>query len=81
MNTGTKILLFTVSAPYIMLLILIFRGVYLPGALSGIEYLFKPDFSKLFTVSIWKDATIQVFYQLSVASAGIVNFASLKKKT
>lgn len=80
-NVGTKVLIFTVSAPYLILIVLIVRGIYLPGAFDGLTYLFRPDFSKLFTGTVWKDAAIQVFYQLSVASAGIVNFASLKKKT
>lgn len=80
-NVGTKVLVFTVISPYLLLLILIVRGLYLPGALEGLAYLLKPDFGKLLTGSIWKDAAIQVFYQLSVASAGIINFASLKKKT
>lgn len=77
---GTKILWFTVISPYVLLSILTFRGLSLPGSINGLIYLFKADFSKLFTGAIWADSAVQVFYQLSLASAGIINFASLKKK-
>ena len=32
-------------------------------------------------MQIWVDATVQVFFQFSIASAGLINFASLKRKT
>ncbi len=66
--------------PYALFIILAIRGVFLSGAINGLKYLFIPDFSKLFAVEIWIDAIVQVFYQLSVASGGIVNLSSLKPR-
>lgn len=46
----------TATSPYILLIILLIRGLMLEGASEGIYYLFKPDFEKLFNPSVWVDA-------------------------
>jgi len=51
-----KIAIYTGLMPFILLLILIIRGFFLPGSFSGIYYLFKPDLSKIFEASIWRAA-------------------------
>lgn len=38
---------FTATFPYVVLVVLLVRGVLLPGALDGIIYYLKPDWSKL----------------------------------
>ena len=38
---------FTATFPYLMLTILLIRGLTLEGAATGIEYYLKPDFQKL----------------------------------
>lgn len=42
-----QIVYFTATFPYVVLVVLLVRGVLLPGALDGIIYYLKPDWSKL----------------------------------
>ena len=44
---STQIVYFTATFPYVVLVVLLVRGVLLPGALDGIIYYLKPDWSKL----------------------------------
>jgi SNF family Na+-dependent transporter len=61
-----KITIYTAIAPYVLLIILLFRGIFLTGASKGLVYLFYPDTSKLFQLSVWTDAVNQVFFQISI---------------
>lgn len=50
-----------------MLTILVVKGALLHGSDIGVDfYIGKFIGSKLFQPDIWKDATVQVFYALSV---------------
>jgi solute carrier family 6 GABA transporter-like protein 1 len=74
-----KIVLFTATFPYILFIIMLLRGLFLTGAMEGLSYLF--DFKgNLFNPSIWLEAIVQVFYQLTLACAGIVHLSSMKPK-
>lgn len=61
-------------------LILAVRGLFLPGAEAGLVYMFSPKWAKLKEPRIWLDALVQVFFQLSTASAGVINYSSKKPK-
>lgn len=70
--------------PILMVLtcVLVIRGVTLPGASAGLEYMFKPDWSSLAKPSVWVAAYGQIFYSLSIAFAIMISYSSyLPKKT
>jgi SNF family Na+-dependent transporter len=66
----------TVPLPYILMTVLFIKGMTLEGKSIGWIYLFKPDWSKLFTISIWSDAAGQVLFSAGLAHNTIVKFAS-----
>lgn len=70
----------TATAPFVIFFLLVLRGLFLEGAWEGIVYLFKPNWSLIFTPSIWIDATTQVFYQLSIGMGTIINISSQKAR-
>jgi solute carrier family 6 GABA transporter-like protein 1 len=49
-----KVVYFTSMFPYLLLFILLIRGLTLEGAMDGIKYLFIPDLSKLKTSAVCK---------------------------
>lgn len=66
----------------VALLIIVFRGVTLPGAMEGLDYFFKPDFSRLSDPDVWLGAYGQIFFSLSVCFAIMFAYASyLPKKS
>ena len=66
----------------IMITILVIRGLTLPGALDGLEYMFKPDWSALTKPSVWVAAYGQVFFSLSICFAIMLAYSSyLPKET
>lgn len=79
-KTSGKVIVYTSLMPYFLFFILAVQGMFLDGAMDGIRYLLVPDFTKLFAIEIWIDAIVQVFYQMSIAVAGIMNLSSLKPK-
>ena len=61
---------------FIMVLVLIGRIIFLPGALEGLNYLFQPDFSKILDAKVWSAAYGQIFFTLSVGFAIMLAYSS-----
>ncbi len=65
-----------------LMLILVIRGVTLPGAADGLEYMFKPDWNALKDPGVWVAAYGQIFFSLSIAFAIMLAYSSyLPRKT
>lgn len=61
---------------FFMVLFLIGRMVFLPGALDGVNYMFEPDFSKIWDVKVWAAAYGQIFFTLSIGFAIMLAYSS-----
>lgn len=59
----------------ILLVILVIASCSLPGAMKGVEFLFRPDFSKV-TGRVVLDAMGQAFFSLSLGTACLCTYAS-----
>lgn len=65
-----------IPALVIIFLIIVIRAVTLPGALSGLDAFFKPDFSQFFSADVWIAAYGQIFFSLSIAFAIMITYSS-----
>lgn len=63
----------------ILLLILVVASCMLPGAGKGIEFLLKPDFSKV-SSGVFLEALGQAFFSLSLGTACLCTYASYFKR-
>ena len=60
---------------FVLLLIIVAAACMLPGAIKGIEFLFKPDFSSI-NSDVFLGALGQSFYSLSIAMGCLCTYAS-----
>lgn len=63
----------------ILLMVLVVASCLLPNAGAGVEFLLKPDFSKVST-NVFLEALGQAFFSLSLGTACLCTFASYYKK-
>ncbi|XP_078369233.1 sodium- and chloride-dependent GABA transporter 1-like isoform X1 [Oculina patagonica] len=75
-KSSGKVVYFTATFPYVILIILFFRGVTLEGAGKGVKAFFNPDWKLLADANIWKDAATQMFFTLSLGFGALIAFAS-----
>ncbi|CAL1533761.1 unnamed protein product [Lymnaea stagnalis] len=77
-STG-KVVYFTATFPYLVLAILLVRGLTLPGSEEGINFFIKPRWELLLDAKVWVLAAAQNFNSLGVAFGGLITMSSYSK--
>ncbi|ESO97261.1 hypothetical protein LOTGIDRAFT_115105 [Lottia gigantea] len=77
-STG-KVVYFTALFPYVVLIILLVRGLTLPGAVDGIIFFIKPRWELLLDATVWVNAAAQTFNSLGVGFGGLITMSSYSK--
>ncbi|XP_054879458.1 sodium- and chloride-dependent GABA transporter 2-like isoform X3 [Poeciliopsis prolifica] len=77
-STG-KATYFTATFPFVLLVVLFFRGMTLPGAFHGIKYYLYPNPSRLADPQVWMDAGTQIFYSYAICLGYMTTFGSYNK--
>ncbi|CAC5375929.1 Sodium- and chloride-dependent neutral and basic amino acid transporter B(0+),Sodium- and chloride-dependent taurine transporter,Sodium-dependent noradrenaline transporter,Sodium-dependent proline transporter,Sodium-and chloride-dependent glycine transporter 1,Creatine transporter,Sodium- and chloride-dependent GABA transporter 3,Sodium- and chloride-dependent betaine transporter,Sodium- and chloride-dependent GABA transporter 2,Sodium-dependent dopamine transporter,Sodium- and chloride-dependent GABA tran len=74
-----KVVYVTATLPYVLLTIVLVKGLTLDGSIDGVILYLKPDFSKLLKLQVWMEAAIQVFYSLGATWGPLFTMASFNK--
>ncbi|XP_034743606.1 sodium- and chloride-dependent GABA transporter 3-like [Etheostoma cragini] len=67
-RSSGKVAYFTATFPYVMLLVLLIRGLTLPGAWDGIYFYLYPDLNRLANLQVWLEAGSQIFFSYSLTT-------------
>lgn len=77
-STGKSVYI-TSTFPLVMLLILVVRGVTLPGASKGLEFYLYPDLNRLKDPKVWIDAGTQIFFSYAICLGSLTSLGSYNK--
>ncbi|MFC2152111.1 sodium-dependent transporter [Bacteroidota bacterium] len=64
---------------FVLIIVMCIRAVTLPGAAKGLEFLFKPDFSKI-TWGVVLEALGQAAFSLSIGMGALITYGSYIRK-
>ncbi|XP_041948186.1 sodium-dependent serotonin transporter-like [Alosa sapidissima] len=75
-RTSGKVVWVTATLPYLVLFMMLMRGLSLPGAWSGVLYYLKPDWTKILHTKVWVDAGAQILFSLGPGFGVLMALAS-----
>ncbi|XP_067245884.1 sodium- and chloride-dependent GABA transporter 2-like isoform X2 [Chanodichthys erythropterus] len=74
-----EVVYFTATFPYVMLLVLLIRGLTLPGALQGVVFYLYPEPARLADPQVWMEAGAQIFFSYALGTASLTVLGSYNK--
>ncbi|GFN78067.1 sodium- and chloride-dependent glycine transporter 1-like [Plakobranchus ocellatus] len=75
-QSSGKVVYVTATFPYLVLAILLGKGLTLPGAKVGIWWYLVPDWKKLMSFKVWGDAAYQIFFSVGMAWGSLITLSS-----
>uniref|UniRef100_A0A8C1T3G7 Transporter n=1 Tax=Cyprinus carpio TaxID=7962 RepID=A0A8C1T3G7_CYPCA len=78
-KTSGKVVWITATMPYVVLTVLLLRGITLPGAIDGIKAYLSVDFLRLCDAQVWIEAATQICFSLGVGFGVLIAFSSYNK--
>jgi len=74
-----KVVYFTATIPYVLLLAFLINGLTLEGAMKGITFFLEPKWEKMIQSKVWVYAAAQVFNSIGIAFGSLIAFSSYNK--
>ncbi|XP_041659474.1 sodium- and chloride-dependent GABA transporter 2-like isoform X2 [Cheilinus undulatus] len=78
-KSSGKVVYFTATFPYVMMIALLIRGLTLPGAADGIRFYLSPDPARLADPQVWMDAGSQILFSYAVCTGCLASLGSYNK--
>jgi len=75
-----RVAIWLVIVPWVLLAILLVRGLTLPGAVDGLNYYLTPSLAALGNPDVWFAALSQIAFTLSLGMAGMFAYGSFIAK-
>ena len=76
----SKVVVWTVPVPLVLLVVLMIRALTLPSANIGLTFYLQPDWAALLKPRVWAAAYGQVFFSLSILFGIMIAYGSYLKK-
>merc|ERR1712183_23436 len=78
-QSSGKLAYFNALFPYVVMFVLLVKGLTLDGAVDGLKFFFTPDWSKLVQPKVWYAAVTQSFFSLGVGFGALTTYSSYNK--